>query len=166
MRSSFTLTLLAVALGSAGAGAQQVDAIRDSLFALEAESHQQWLRGETAALESLMDEEFLFVAMNGAVETKDDVVRGPSAGRTGPRPLHVSSLRAEPQRVVVRGTAAVVISLLHIDATIRGRPLPELMRVLSVFTRGDENEGWVLTARSITPIVSPPASGTATPATR
>ena len=136
------------------AAAPQQTAEREQLAAIEAASHQSWHLGDTDALARLMAPEFHFVVMNGAVETRAEILgEGPdSAGRT-PSPLQVRSLRAEPDRVVIRGTTGAVISTLHLDATVRGRPLPPQMRVLSVFVR--EDGAWKLLARSITPLLRP-----------
>jgi ketosteroid isomerase-like protein len=132
---------------------QSEEEIRSTLFALEAASHQQWLEGNVAALDALMAEEFHFVVMNGAVETKAEVVRWPY---TGEGPLQVQSLLVEPETFALRGNVAIVISLLHLDATARGQRVPPRMRILSIFTREEAEGSWQLTARSITPILAPP----------
>lgn len=134
--------------------ASQQTAEHEQLAAIEAASHQSWHLGDTDALAQLMAPEFHFVVMNGAIETRAEILgEGPySAGRT-PSPLKVRDLHVEPDRVVIRGTTGAVISTLHIDATVRGRPLPSQMRILSVFVR--EDDGWKLLARSITPLLRP-----------
>ncbi len=122
------------------------------LAAIEAASHQSWHRGDIAALAKLMAPEFHFVVMNGAVETRAEVLgEGPYSEPRGPSPLQVRSLHVEPEQVVIRGPTAAVISTLNIDATARGRQLPSHMRILSVFAR--EDGSWKLFARSITPIL-------------
>ena len=63
---------LPLALLAAAAPAAADD--RADLLAIEAESHDQWLRGDTAALAELMAEEYRFVVMNGAVERRDQLV--------------------------------------------------------------------------------------------
>ena len=134
--------------------APQPAAEREQLAAIEAASHQSWHRGDTEALARLMAPDFHFVVMNGAVETRAEILgEGPSAAGRAPSALQVRNLRVEPDRVVIRGTTAAVISTLHIDATARGRPLPPQMRVLSVFVR--EDGAWKLLARSITPLLRP-----------
>jgi ketosteroid isomerase-like protein len=135
------------------AAAQSSEEIRKELFAVEAASHQQWLEGNVAALDELMAAEFHFIVMNGAVETKAEVV---SAPYTGKGPLLVESLRVEPETFALRGNTAIVISLLHLDATARGARVAPRMRILSIFTREEGEPGWKLTARSITPILAPP----------
>ena len=142
-------------------GQRNVDStvVRDELMALERESHQLWFKRDLAALDALMSDDFTFVVMNGAVETKDDVVprdRTQASPRRGR--LEVQSLELKPERVTVRGNSAIVIGLLHIKATVAGRSLPDTMRVLSVFTKENDGEKWRLTARSITPILVPSAA--------
>ncbi|GAA4861055.1 nuclear transport factor 2 family protein [Luteimonas vadosa] len=139
---------------------------RERLIATERESHQQWLRADLAALDALMAPDFHFVVMNGAVESKADVVGSdlPPEDILRTRPLQVASLRVEPEKVFVRGETAIVISLLHIEATVRERPIPERMRILSVYSRTQEDPEWRLTARSITPIQVRPAGAKASPA--
>ena len=124
------------------------------LRAIEAESHRQWLRGDSAALAELMAEEFRFVVMNGAVERRAEIV---GAGRR-PRRIEVQGLEVEPGEAAISGDTAVLISTLRLDASVAGRPLPERMRVLSVYAR--EAGRWRLLARSITPILPlPPGAG-------
>jgi ketosteroid isomerase-like protein len=134
--------------------AQAIEEIRSTLFAIEVESHEQWLNGNVSFLDELMAEEFHFVVMNGAVETREQVVCCPY---TGAGPLRVQTMRVEPETFALRGNVAIVISLMYLDATARGPPVLPRMRVLSVFTRDEGGPGWALTARSITPILAPPA---------
>jgi ketosteroid isomerase-like protein len=152
-----TGALLACFSPAEGQSAQE---IRSTLFALEVESHQQWLEGNVSALAELMAEEFHFVVMNGAVETRAEVVAWPY---TGEGPLRVRSLRVEPETFELRGNVAIVISLLHLDATARGQPVPPRMRILSIFTRDEGQTKWKLTARSITPILPLRPEGAARP---
>jgi ketosteroid isomerase-like protein len=127
---------------------------REQLAAIEAASHQSWHRGDTDALAELMAPEFHFVVMNGALETRAEILGEDIRPEDRvPSPLQVRNLRVEPERVLIRGATAAVISILHIDATARGRQVPPQMRILSVFTR--EGEGWTLLARSITPMQQP-----------
>lgn len=130
-------------------------ALKQALMDTEVRSHQRWHRGDIAALDALMAQDFRFVVMNGAVEKKEEVV-GTADGPPQPGPLRVAALHVEPEEVLLRGNTAVVISLLHLDATVHGRPLPQRMRILSIFTITDDDPEWRLTARSITPILTPP----------
>jgi ketosteroid isomerase-like protein len=124
------------------------------LAAIESESHALWRAGERDALAVLLTEEYLFVAMNGAVERREEIV-GPRTGG-GPPALRINALSVQPDEVVVRGDTAIILSLLEIDATVRGRPLPPQMRILSAYVREDGR--WQLLARSITPILAPAAA--------
>jgi hypothetical protein len=117
---------------------------------------RQWLRGDVAALDELMAESFHFVAMNGPVETKAEVV-GSDGAAPAPRPLRIERLEVEPDNLLLDDGTAAVLSLLHIDASVAGRRLPERMRILSVFVRDGADGPWRLFARSITPILAPPA---------
>jgi ketosteroid isomerase-like protein len=159
-RFGFTLAFCALVAMAVTAHAQQdVDsaAVREQLMTIERESHQLWFKRDLAALDALMSEDFTFVVMNGAVETKADVVaRDRTAAPARRGRLEVQSLELQPERVTLRGNSAIVIGLLHIKATIAGRALPDTMRVLSVFTRENDDANWRLTARSITPILAPP----------
>jgi ketosteroid isomerase-like protein len=159
-RFGFTLAFCALVAMAVTAHAQQdVDsaAVREQLMTVERESHQLWFKRDLAALDALMSEDFTFVVMNGAVETKADVVpRDRTAAPARRGRLDVQSLELKPERVTLRGNSAIVIGLLHIKATVAGRALPDTMRVLSVFTRENDDAKWRLTARSITPILAPP----------
>jgi ketosteroid isomerase-like protein len=145
-----TLALLACFSRAEG---QSIEELRSTLFAIEVESHEQWLNGNVSVLDALMADEFHFVVMNGAVETKEQVVCCPY---TGAGPLRVHAMRVEPETFALRGDVAIVISLMHLDATARGQPVLPRMRVLSIFTRNEGGPAWTLTARSITPILAPP----------
>ena len=152
-RYPVTLAAVVVFASVSQAEAQSADEIRSRLFAMETESHQQWLEGNVSALDELMAEEYHFVVMNGAVESKADVVRRPY---TGQGPLRIKKLSVEPGTFALRGNVAIVISLLHLEGTARGQALPPRMRILSIFTRDEGEPDWKLTARSITPILAPP----------
>jgi hypothetical protein len=153
---SFMSLACGAAAPAAPAAPEQVPEVREELFAIERESHQQWLRGDVAALDELMAESFHFVAMNGAVEAKAEVV-GSDGAAPAPRPLRIERLEVEPDKLLLDGGTAAVLSLLHIDASVAGRRLPERMRILSVFVRDRADGPWRLFARSITPILAPPA---------
>lgn len=130
--------------------------VQQTLMDLERDSHQRWLDGDIAALNTLMADGFHFVVMNGSLETKEEVV---GAGEYAPpkqRRLQVRSMRVDPEKVVMHRDVAVVFSVLHIDASARGRTVAPRMRILSVFQSADGAEGWSLIARSITPILAPP----------
>jgi hypothetical protein len=153
---TFILVSFGLLAFGAQARAQSPDEIRATLFALERQSHQQWLESDLAALDALMADEFHFVAMNGAVETKAEVIGSdPSVPRT-PRVLQIRRLTVEPEQFYLRDGVAVVISLMHLDASIRDNTVPNRHRVLSIFTRGEGQDDWTLTARSITPLLLPP----------
>lgn len=79
-----------------------------------------------------MAEEFHFVVMNGAVETKAKVVAMPYRKEGA---LRVESLRVEPETFALRGNVAIVISVLHLDATVRGQRLAPRMRILSILPK-------------------------------
>ena len=126
------------------------------LRALEVASHQQWLARDVGALSRIMDDEFHFVAMNGAVEDRAHILGARETERAAPpSPLTVRGITVHPEEIVVRADTGIVISTMHIDASVGGRPLPPRMRVLTVFTRSGED--WTLLARSITPIQQRPA---------
>jgi len=159
MRSNLPVGALLLLCSAACAPAlihPSADQDRRDLSALEESSHQIWLASQLDELGALMDDDFRFVAMNGAVETKGHVI-GTGSEPAAPRPLRIERLEVETQEVVLRGDVATVIALMHIDATVGGRPLPREMRVLSVFTRDRPEMVWRLTARSITPILAPGA---------
>ncbi len=154
--------IVLVASGSDGAPASNVQESATSaevdLAAIEVASHDWWLDGDLGRLDRLMMDEFRFIAMNGALEDKLEIVHGAArSGDPAPRVLQVESLRVEPEEVIVRGNEAIVVSLMHIHATVRGRPIPERMKVMSVFLM--EGGEWRLFARSITPILAPPPQG-------
>jgi hypothetical protein len=143
-------------LGLSSLAAQSLEETREDLFGIERASHQQWLVSDRAALARLMGRDFHFVAMNGAVETRADVVGEAGGPARAARPLQVSRLEVEPERFALSGNVAVVVSRMEIEATVQGRPIPQRMTVLSVFQRDESARGWTLLARSITPILAPP----------
>lgn len=162
MKQSYKLAAMLVFLSGGMALAQGSDesAERERLAELERQSHQWWLDQDTAALEQLMVDEYRFVAPNGALETKG-VVIGSEPG--APRVLQVETLRMETEEVILRGNTAVVTGVLHMKATVFGRPAPDRLRVLSVFERSDATKEWRLVARSTTPVRAPPPGANARP---
>jgi uncharacterized protein DUF4440 len=152
--------VLAIAISSSSIASAQIvdhehlrspDVDDANLRALETASHQQWLERDIDALSQIMDDDFHLVVMNGAVESRVDVLGDEEAGRAPlPSPLVVRSISIDPEEVYVRTDTGIVISTMHIDASVRDRALPPQMRVMSVFSYNGED--WTLLARSITPI--------------
>lgn len=129
---------------------------------LESESHQRWFERDLEALDRIFGEDSHLVVMSGVVETRAQIIGSGTSENSRPNALEVRSLRTEPEEVLLDGDTAVVISTVHLDATFRGQPLGyDRMRVMSVFK---ENEGgWRLMARSMTPVRGPPRAGRAQP---
>ena len=156
MKQNSALALMLFMMLCAGLSLAQVNdenADRSHLAKLERESHQWWLSRNTGALDKLMAEQFRFVAPNGALETKAMIV---GADPGVPRKLQVDTLRMEPEEVIVRGNSAVVTGVIHMKATVGGRPAPGRLRVLSIFERESAQQDWRLIARSTTPMLGPP----------
>ena len=154
----FVILLAVIMSGSAVGVAGQSEAAddRSALMKLERESHQWWFEQDAKALSKLMVDDYRFVAPNGTLETKA-MILGTGQGPGGkPRALQVESLRVEPEEVVLRGDTAIVVSIIHMKATVGGRPAPGRLRVLSMFARESAQQEWHLAARSTTPILSPP----------
>ena len=151
------LTVLLCTSCSGTRAAEHSGRVQTELFEVERRSHERWLARDTIYLDRLMADSYLFVVMNGALETKDHVIgRGadPTAARQSP--LRVQSLRAEPEQLILEGNSAVVIGTLFIEAMVGGRPVPNRMRSLSTFVRRSRGEPWRLVARSLTPMLSAP----------
>ena len=145
-RTRLAHALAALAFGTAPAAAD----VRGEVTALEIDSHRLWQQGDLEGLGALLDSDYRFVAMNGAVEARDHVLG--AGGR--PRAVEVRSLVVTPDEAVIQDDLAILLSTMEIDASVAGRPLPPRMRVLSVY-RGEGGRWW-LAARSITPILQPP----------
>lgn len=151
------LTMLSCTSCSVSRAAEHSGRVRAELFELERRSHERWLARDTIYLDRLMAESYLFVAMNGALETKGHVTgRGADPTAVRQSPLRVQSLRAEPEQLILEGNTAVVIGTVFIEAMAGGRPIPNRMRSLSTFVRRSRGEPWRLVARSLTPLLSAP----------
>ena len=129
------------------------------LLKLERESHKRWQQRDKAFLGDLLSENFRLVVMNGTVEDRDIVLgkkKPKSMKKNGPR-FRVQELRAEPEEVVIDGDTATVLGVIHLKATIGDRPVPDLLRSMSVFIR--RGGSWKLFSRSMTPIHKPAQKG-------
>ena len=156
MKRNSALVVVPVMMLCAGLSLAEVsdeEPDRRNLAKLERESHQWWLSRDTGALDKLMVEQYRFVAPNGALETKARII---GADPSVPRVLQIETLRMEPEEVIVRGNSAIVTGVIHMKATVGGRPAPGRLRVLSVFERGSAQQDWRLIARSTTPMLGPP----------
>ena len=55
------------------------------------------------------------------------------------------------EEVVIDGDTATVLGVIHLRATIGDRPVPNLLRSMSVYVR--RADSWKLLSRSMTPIL-------------
>lgn len=162
MRTFSTIVLVVVAIQTAvwATSVEERGADEEArLLELERESHKRWQVRDRAYLGDLLSENYRLVVMNGTVEDRDIVLgkkKPKSMKNNGPR-FRVQELRAEPEEVVIDGDTATVLGVIHLKATIGDRPVPNLLRSMSVFIR--RAGSWKLLSRSMTPIRKPDQNG-------
>ncbi len=162
MRVLATIVLVLAVIQTAGWATSVEERGADEearLLELERESHKRWQVRDRAYLGDLLSENYRLVVMNGTVEDRDIVLgkkKPKSMKKNGPR-FRVQELRAEPKEVVIDGDTATVLGVIHLKATIGDRPVPNLLRSMSVFIRMAGS--WKLFSRSMTPIRKPDQKG-------
>ena len=95
---------------------------------------QQWrsaqLAGDVTAMDKLLSEDFLGIASNGDVGTKEQFL-----DRMRNRTLTLNTMDVSEQKIKLVGQVAIVTSLAQIDGMADGQPLTGRFRYTRVYQR-------------------------------
>ncbi len=87
------------------------------ILALEEQRYAAMLAADVVALERLLDDALIYTHSSGAVDTKASYVAG-----VRDKVWAYKSIARENQRVVVRGSCALVYCRLRMELEVRGTP--------------------------------------------
>jgi hypothetical protein len=91
--------------------------ITQAVLAVEDQRYGAMLGADVATLERLLDDALAYTHSNGVVDTKASYLAG-----VRDRVWEYKAISRENERVVVRGSCALVFCRLRIDLLVRGAP--------------------------------------------
>lgn len=98
---------------------------------LEDQRYAAMLAGNVATLERLLDDDLTYTHSNGVVDNKVSYIAG-----IRDRLWEYKAIAREGERVVIRGTCALVFCRLRIDLLVRGTPRHVDSHALAVWASG------------------------------
>ena len=123
------------------------DPTDDPILACEAELRAAMLTNDVAALDRLIDDALMFVALDGTVVGKEDDVAAHRARR-----LRLTSLEPSDRHVQRHGAIAVVTVRMALDGTWDGAPASGTYRYTRVWREGPD--GWRIVAGHLSAVSS------------
>jgi len=137
---------------AAAAPAADAAAIETEIKKLANDGVAAILKNDTAALDKLWDDKYVFVGPGGAVETKAQRIEGLKSGQSKLESLSYDELtvRSNPE-----GTGAILIGRATVKGTNMGKPVDGQHRFTQVWSK--TKDGWKSVSGQVTPI----AAGTA-----
>ena len=102
-------------------------------------------RNDAAALSRIYADDYVFVAYNGTVHTKEDQVRAVRSGV-----LRFTSYTVIERTTRIYGAIAVTVLRRKQAATVRGEPRPDDVRATRVWVK--RNGTWQLVSAQVTPV--------------
>jgi len=107
------------------------------------------LKSDTAALEKLWADNYVFIAQDGTVSTKAQRIEGMKSGQSKIESLAYDemSVRSNPE-----GTGAILIGRVTVKGTNMGKPVDGQMRFTQVW--GKTKDGWRAVHGQITPLAA------------
>ena len=115
------------------------DTTDDPILAREAELREAMLTNDVAALDRLIDDTLMFVALDGSVVGKEDDLAAHRARR-----LRLVSLEPSDRHVQRHGPIAVVTVRMALDGTWDGAPASGVYRYTRVWR--ERPDGWRIVA--------------------
>jgi len=126
--------------------AQNDDAVRSKVIALEKAWNQAYKIGDTKALSSLLDDSLVLIEDDGSLKTKSQFlasVKGPTANEEQVAP--------ESLTVYVHGQTAVATGVFAAKGTHGGKPYVHRERFVDTWML--KNGNWVCVATNATPML-------------
>lgn len=135
------------AANTATAPAADAAAIETEIKKLANEGVAAVTKGDTAALDKLWGDNYVFVGQDGAVSTKAQRIESMKSGQS-----KIESLAYDEMSVRSNsdGTGAVLIGRATVKGTNMGKPVDGQMRFTQVWSK--TKDGWRLVSGQVTPI--------------
>lgn len=144
---------------AAAAPAADAAAIETEIKKLANDGVASILKNDTAALEKLWDDKYVFVGQDGAVSTKAQRIESMKSGQSKIETLSYDEMTV---RSNAEGTGAILVGRVTVKGTNLGKPVDGQMRFTQVWSK--TKDGWKLVTGQVTPITAAstaPASNTA-----
>jgi ketosteroid isomerase-like protein len=144
--SIVALSMLALLCATAlPVSAQDDDAARDQVLALEKAWNQAYKAGDIKALGSILDNSLVLVEDDGSLKTKSEFLASIKASKTNEEQVAPESLT-----VRVFGNTAVAIGVIAVKGTKGGKSVVRRERFIDTWIK--RNGAWICIATDATPM--------------
>lgn len=144
-----SVLLIAVCAGPAYGGGQKPQKHTDwqrQIDRLEIQWRNAILTSDTAAMNSLLAEDYTGITPDGTLQTKDDTLASLRSGR-----IHFSVINVSDCKIRFYGGTAVVTSRAEVNGTNADEPISGNFRYTRVYVR-DEQGKWKIVSFEASPI--------------
>lgn len=135
--------------GNSAAPAADAAAIETEIKKLANDGVAATLKNDTATLEKLWNDNYVFVGQDGAVATKADRIKGMKDGTTKIEALAYDEMSV---RSNAEGTGAILIGRVTVKGTHLGNKVDGQMRFTQVWSK--TKDGWRAVSGQVTPITA------------
>ncbi len=135
-----------VLLGTTLLSAQDSDAVRSKIVALEKAWNQAYKMADIRALNSLLDDHVVLINDDGSTQTKDEWLKSVQASNSQEQQVSPESLN-----VRVYGNTAIATGVFRAKGSEAGKPYVRRERFVDTWVNKDGN--WVCVATNAVPIV-------------
>ena len=108
---------------------------RHEIDQLEEEWRNAMLKGDSAALDSLLAEDYTAITARGAIQTKEQAIDNLKSGT-----LQVTTLTLSDRKVRIYGTTAVVTSIAELVGSRNAQELTGRYRYTHVYVRNQQGQ--------------------------
>lgn len=109
---------------------------RNEIFQLEEMWRSAMLKGDTAAMASLLADDYIAITAAGTLQTKDDAINNLRTHR-----VHITTLEVSERKVRFYGKTALVTSLAYVQGTTPDGDVQGSFRYTRVYVR-DAQDKW------------------------
>ncbi len=109
---------------------------RQEIFQLEDKWRDALLKGDTAAMEKLLADDYMAILPNGTLQTKEETLASLRSGTT-----HLTSIIISDRRVRFYGTTALVTSRASVKGSLPSGPISGSYRYTRVYVK-DKQGAW------------------------
>jgi len=123
--------------------------IRHEIDQLEEKWRDAILKGDTAAMDALLADDYMAITATGTLQTKAQTLDNLRSGRT-----HFTQLEVSDRKVRVYGTTALVTSYAEVQGTSSEGPIQGSLRYTRVYVK-DATGVWKIVSFEASPVREP-----------
>jgi ketosteroid isomerase-like protein len=134
---------------TAGPPKEKKHEIRHEIDQLEEKWRLAILKGDTAAMDSLLADDYMAITASGTLQTKAQSLENLRSGR-----MHFTSLEIVDRKVRFYGTTALVTSLASVQGATAEGPMEGSFRYTRVYVK-DPSGAWKIVSFEASPVREP-----------